>query len=154
MIGPVGDQYYCLSKHYGYCDRRSGTCFCNVGYQGTSCEDCTPTHIREGGLCYPKKLCPNDCSWQGECDYLTGACSCSKYRSGLDCSELECQNFDFLCTACNSDSCLECAGGYNVDPAQAMGSQCRPCSRYDPRCRQCNNEQCTSCMDLLLTSVR
>ena len=33
--GPLGGgQYYCIGKEYGYCDRRSGTCFCNMGYQG------------------------------------------------------------------------------------------------------------------------
>lgn len=55
MVGPVEDgMFYCLGKEHGYCDRRSGTCFCNVGYQGISCQDCSSTHYAEGGLCYPK----------------------------------------------------------------------------------------------------
>lgn len=59
MVGPAHDgMYYCLGKEHGYCDRRSGTCFCNVGYQGVSCQDCSPTHYGQGGLCYPKLVSP------------------------------------------------------------------------------------------------
>lgn len=59
MVGPVDDgMYYCLGKEHGYCDRRSGTCFCNVGYQGISCQDCSSTHYEQGGLCYPKLVWP------------------------------------------------------------------------------------------------
>ena len=154
MIGPISDQYYCLDPAYGYCDRRSGTCFCNVGYQGRSCEECTPTHIRMGGLCYPRKLCKNSCSGQGVCDYVTGTCVCSEHRGGEDCSELMCQHFDEYCTECNNSTCLACYEGFNVDPTQSPGAQCQSCSRFDPRCRTCDNAGCTSCMDLVLTSVR
>ena len=44
------------AKEYGYCDRRSGTCFCNMGYEGVDCSACTPNYFLVGSLCYPKKL--------------------------------------------------------------------------------------------------
>lgn len=66
MVGPFTDgNYYCTAKEYGYCDQRSGTCFCNVGYQGIDCSSCQDSHYLLGNLCYPKKLCPNDCSGAG-----------------------------------------------------------------------------------------
>jgi hypothetical protein len=47
MVGPFGDgRYYCRGREYGYCDRRSGTCFCNMGYQGVDCGECTNTHFK------------------------------------------------------------------------------------------------------------
>mmetsp|Transcript_13623 Transcript_13623/g.16691 ORF Transcript_13623/g.16691 Transcript_13623/m.16691 type:complete len:340 (+) Transcript_13623:857-1876(+) len=89
MIGPIDDDtYYCLAKEYGYCDRRSGTCFCNEGYQGVSCEDCSPSQIRVGSLCYPRKLCPNSCSGAGDCDHLTGLCSCLDHCFGNNTHQL------------------------------------------------------------------
>jgi hypothetical protein len=67
MVGPLGGgQYYCIGKEYGYCDRRSGTCFCNMGYQGVDCGTCRSSHYRKGSLCYPKQLCPNDCTGHGK----------------------------------------------------------------------------------------
>ena len=39
MVGPVEGLYYCGARERGYCDRRSGTCFCQMGYQGESCEE-------------------------------------------------------------------------------------------------------------------
>ena len=32
MIGPLDGMYYCTDKAFGYCDRRSGACFCGGGY--------------------------------------------------------------------------------------------------------------------------
>ena len=41
MIGPFSDgNYYCTAREYGYCDKRSGTCFCNVGYEDIDCSSC------------------------------------------------------------------------------------------------------------------
>ena len=77
MVGPFGDDpaYYCRGEEYGACDRRSGTCFCHEGYAGEACEGCAPTHFKVGGLCYPKKVCPNDCSNAGQ-----------KVNNEVDCS--------------------------------------------------------------------
>ena len=56
MVGPVGgNQYYCRGKEYGYCDRRSGTCFCNMGYQGIDCGECTSTHFKVSPCAPPSK---------------------------------------------------------------------------------------------------
>ena len=95
MVGPLTDgKYYCLAKEYGYCDRRSGACFCNTGYEGVDCSSCSPSHVREGGLCYPKIFCPNHCSGSGVCDYLTGTCACREHRTGADCSTQLCTEWD------------------------------------------------------------
>jgi hypothetical protein len=37
-----GTLFYCSRAEAGYCDRRSGACFCFEGYQGVSCEACRP----------------------------------------------------------------------------------------------------------------
>lgn len=55
MVGPINDQeYYCRGRAYGYCDRRSGLCVCNIGYTGVDCSECKPSFFKQGGLCYPK----------------------------------------------------------------------------------------------------
>jgi hypothetical protein len=115
MVGPMEDGiFYCRGKEFGYCDRRSGICLCNVGYQGVQCEECTPSHVERGGLCYPKRHCPNDCSGGGQCNYFTAECECSPHRKGLDCSELVCEGFDALCDQCTAKECTRCAAGYSV----------------------------------------
>jgi hypothetical protein len=67
MIGPLDGMYYCTDKAFGYCDRRSGACFCGGGYTGLDCSACRPTHYisytggSTGYSCVQKKRCPNDC---------------------------------------------------------------------------------------------
>ena len=83
MVGPFTDGiYYCTGKEFGYCDKRSGTCFCNVGYMGIDCSECTASHYLVGNLCYPKKLCEDDCSGAGECNFYDGTCTCYAHRTG------------------------------------------------------------------------
>jgi len=85
MVGPFSDgSFYCTAREFGYCDRRSGTCFCNAGYKGIDCSDCEDSHYRPGSSyhCFPKKLCPLDCSGAGQCDHNSGVCSCLPHRSG------------------------------------------------------------------------
>ena len=103
MIGPFSDgNYYCTAREYGYCDKRSGTCFCNVGYEGIDCSRCQPSHFKDenGYLCYPKKLCPNDCSGAGVCDHWTGTCKCLPHRDGVQCEILLCSKYHPLCESC------------------------------------------------------
>ena len=150
MVGPLGDgEYYCLAKEYGYCDRRSGTCLCNVGYEGLDCGTCSPTHFALGELCYPKKLCPNDCSGAGACNHTVGACACAPGRTGEDCSVLRCSHFDPLCAACTDDRCVRCEPGYSV----GSDSRCEPCWRFDARCVACDAGGCLECADPLLNAV-
>lgn len=55
MVGPVNDEeFYCRGREFGYCDRRSGLCVCNIGYTGLDCTACKPSYFKRGGLCYPK----------------------------------------------------------------------------------------------------
>jgi hypothetical protein len=156
MIGPLEDgKFYCKAKENGYCDRRSGTCFCNTGYAGSSCEDCDPNHYQLGSLCYKKVMCPNHCSSAGKCDYLTGKCICNEFRHGDDCSDFKCSKYhDTRCTHCNQHHCLQCSPGFSVNKGASIGSQCEPCHRFDSRCSSCNVTHCLGCTDLLLQSIK
>ncbi|KAG6612778.1 uncharacterized protein IUM83_03290 [Phytophthora cinnamomi] len=151
MVGPGRNgEYYCYSRDYGYCDRRTGLCVCNQGYTGLDCTSCLPSYFKQGGLCFAKKNCPNDCSRGGECDYATGVCTCESTRRGADCSQRFCA-FDEKCVSCTSTVCLRCVEGFSVDPASQT---CVSCARYDPRCLSCNSSSCLTCADLQLNSVR
>lgn len=154
MVGPFSDgNFYCTAREFGYCDRRSGACFCNVGYQGIDCSDCKPTHFKHAGSCFPKKLCPNDCSGSGDCDFWSGTCSCQPHRIGVDCSTKLCTIFSPLCQACTAEECLFCKAGYYLSGNSS--NVCSSCYDFDPRCAGCTLEQgCTECADPILTSVR
>ena len=153
MVGPIDNEYFCRGKDYGYCDRRSGTCFCTEGYMGDACGECVPTHFEVGGICYPKTLCPNDCSGFGQCNYQTGTCKCNEYREGEDCSRPICSKYHEFCTTCDEDGCIECEDGFSSHKTAEWGEQCQACWRFDPRCRTCSEDACTSCIDLLLLSI-
>jgi hypothetical protein len=153
MVGPFSDgSFYCTAREYGYCDRRSGTCFCNTGYVGIDCAECSNSHFKIGTLCYPKKLCPNDCSGAGSCDYGTGLCTCLPHRVGTQCETLLCSTHNPLCETCTEFQCLKCASGYYLTGTSRV---CGSCYDFDPRCAGCTLEEgCTVCADSVLTSVR
>ena len=152
MVGPFTDgSYYCKAREYGYCDRRFGMCFCNMGYQGIDCSECVPEYYMVGGQCYPKKLCPNDCNGAGVCNYYDGTCQCFPHRIGADCGTLLCTRYDPLCQSCTDNECLFCKAGYFIN----SNGTCSTCFNFDPRCAGCiNGVGCTLCADSLLTSVR
>lgn len=152
MVGPFSDgNYYCTAREFGYCDRRSGTCFCNVGYRGIDCTECSDSHYKINSVCFPRKLCPDDCSGAGSCDYATGKCECLPHRTGEKCETLLCSRFSPLCTSCNTGSCLNCASGYYLT---GKSDVCGSCYDFDPRCAGCTKDLgCTTCADSLLTSV-
>ena len=152
MVGPFTDgNYYCTAREYGYCDRRSGACFCNMGYEGIDCSSCTPSYFKVGNICYPKKLCPDDCDFSGTCDYWTGKCKCFPHRIGPSCSEMLCSSLNPLCESCTNTTCLKCTAGYYISGT----NNCSSCYDFDPRCAGCTlDDGCTLCADPLLTSVR
>jgi hypothetical protein len=154
MVGPFSDgNYYCSAREFGYCDRRSGTCFCNIGYQGLDCTECSITHFKIGPHCYPKKKCPNDCNLSGTCNFSNGTCSCFPHRTGQACETLLCSIHHPLCVACTKDECLACEGGYYLTGDKT--DVCRTCYDFDRRCAGCIKELgCTTCADSVLTSVR
>ncbi len=139
MVGPLNDdgKYYCTSKLHGYCDRRSGTCFCNEGYDGWSCNICDPLHKMIGGLCYELDFCPD-------------GSSCDEEKE----EKLSCSKFHQYCKRCHEGGCLECIEGYGVNPDAHVGQQCESCQKFDPRCYACNASKCLACTDLLLFSIR
>ncbi|OQR98355.1 hypothetical protein ACHHYP_08722 [Achlya hypogyna] len=151
MVGPFSDgEYYCVGKAYGFCDRRSSTCWCNKGYTGVACTECIPEYYPLGGLCYPRKNCPNDCSGQGSCNYASGTCTCNPSRVGADCSLQSCAAIDALCTSCAGGSCRSCIPGYFVNAS----NRCAPCTLIDPRCIKCDIGVCLVCADFQLNSVK
>ena len=153
MVGPFSDgNFYCTAREYGYCDRRSGTCFCNTGYAGIDCTQCSDSHFAVGTLCSPKKLCPDDCSGAGVCNFNNGTCTCLPHRAGTKCETLLCSIHNSLCETCTEEQCLKCASGYYLTGTSAV---CSTCYDFDPRCAGCTKEEgCTVCADSTLTSVR
>ena len=153
MVGPFSDgSYYCSAREFGYCDRRSGTCFCNTGYQGIDCTECQSSHFKIGNLCYPKKLCPNDCNGAGTCNYNNGTCTCLPHRVGSECQTLLCSTHSIYCETCTETTCLKCSSGYYLTGDAEV---CSSCYDFDPRCAGCIKEVgCTQCADATLTSVR
>lgn len=153
MVGPFSDgNYYCSAREFGYCDRRSGTCFCNTGYTGIDCTECSDSHFSIGTLCFPKKLCPDDCSGSGVCNFLDGTCTCLPHRKGDRCETLLCSKHAALCETCTEKECLKCSAGYYLTGTDEV---CGTCYNFDPRCAGCTLEEgCTVCADSTLTSVR
>ena len=157
MVGPFSDgNYYCTAREFGYCDRRSGSCFCNMGYGSIDCSECTGTHFRQDGqfLCLPRRLCVNDCSGAGTCNFYSGQCTCLPHRTGTSCEIHLCSRYDELCEACDTTQCLRCRSGYYLT-GLAYPNVCSTCYDFDQRCAGCTKEVgCTTCADPLLTSIR
>ncbi|EFA81751.1 hypothetical protein PPL_05745 [Heterostelium album PN500] len=80
----------------------SGTCNCNEGYSGNSCE---------------LKLCTslNNCSGHGTCNTTNGTCNCQGLWMGNpSCSELSCYMNCYNHGSCNTtDLTCTCDSGYN-----------------------------------------
>ena len=152
MIGPFSDgSYYCTSQVNGYCDRRSGTCFCNTGYQGLDCTECQPSYYLMGSTCYPKILCPQNCNNAGDCNYNTGICTCQPHRTGPSCNIPVCSVYSPFCESCSTTSCTHCRDGYYL----TSDRKCQSCHDFDPRCSSCSAEEgCLQCIDPILTSIR
>jgi hypothetical protein len=57
MLQGSDGHYFCTSENSGYCDRRSGTCFCYKGYNGDDCGGCTVTYYRDEASqqCRPRR---------------------------------------------------------------------------------------------------
>ena len=168
MIGPLaGGMYYCTDKAFGYCDRRSGACFCGGGYTGLDCSACRPTHYRStsagstGYSCVQKRRCPNDCSGGGRCEFETGLCICEPWRIGADCGTPICKQYDVLCEQCDDKQCRRCKEGYYVksegwlNEVSGLNETCALCTAFDPRCTLCTEKEgCLTCADPILKSIR
>ncbi|XP_076325413.1 terribly reduced optic lobes isoform X10 [Tachypleus tridentatus] len=91
-------------------------CHCPVGYQGLSCEDCSPGYTRSGaglylGLCEPC-FCNGHSS---DCDPETGVCR-------------NCQH------STEGDFCERCASGYRGDASLGTPHDCLPEEEQDCHC--------------------
>ena len=106
-----------------------------------------------GSLCYPKKLCQQDCNGAGSCNFLDGTCNCLPHRTGQFCETLLCGVHDPLCLSCTESECLDCQPGYYLTGIKSK--VCSTCYDFDPRCAGCTLQTgCTRCADPVLTSVR
>ncbi|XP_070547283.1 multiple epidermal growth factor-like domains protein 10 [Ptychodera flava] len=64
---------------HGVCDSVLG-CLCDPGYTGDRCEELCPDNSY-GGNCLYQCSCAND----GECDHVSGNCTCKDSYSGTNC---------------------------------------------------------------------
>ena len=148
---PLGDgEYYCLAKEYGYCDRRSGTRLTQRRLRGARLRARLADVLRAGELCYPKKLCPNDCSGAGACNHTVGACACAPGRTGAMLRAGRARTSTRSRGARTDDRCVRCEPGDSV----GADSRCAPCWRFDARCVACDAGGCLACADPLLASAR
>ena len=60
MVTGSDGHFYCTADTAGYCDRRSGACFCYDGYTGDDCSQCEVAFYRNAasGLCEPRSALP------------------------------------------------------------------------------------------------
>lgn len=103
----------------GACDRNTGVCKCDEGYQGSACQ---------------RRTCPNNCSGKGKCLPLSDvtnpqnkdvygqdiiyACKCDGGYRGNDCSLIECPSKKDPYEATNTDANSEfrdCSGRGKCD---------------------------------------
>jgi tenascin len=81
-------------SNHGVCSEKG--CSCNEGFAGTDCA---------------LRICPKDCSGNGDCDFNTGKCSCYSGFKGDDCSEQYCVNDCSSNGECKEDKCI-CKEGF------------------------------------------
>ena len=58
----------CTAIENGVC-LNTGDCYCEENFSGSGCEIFTEPEVVE-------KKCPNDCTGNGECNKITGLCTC------------------------------------------------------------------------------
>ena len=58
QVGNKCIQCGCNVKGAKSCDKTSGACKCQEGYQGQKCFDCHPNFCKVGSKCMQKKNCP------------------------------------------------------------------------------------------------
>lgn len=126
----------------GTCDRTTGVCKCELGYQGSACQ---------------RKTCPNNCNGRGRClplndvvssvnngdiygNEIIYGCKCDGGYRGSDCSLIECPSANDPLSATNIDANSEyrdcsgrgkcdyttgvctCFGGYSGDACDQVRS--------------------------------
>ncbi|THV05670.1 hypothetical protein K435DRAFT_744555 [Dendrothele bispora CBS 962.96] len=130
----------------GVCSASSGSCVCQDGFTGTSCESCAPGHF--GPKC---QVCPQDCDKCDEGINGSGVClsgpQISNAPSTCNCLNGECSSSGGQCTcnpgwttADNGTACAKCASGFFL-------TSTGDCSICQLGCTSCSDGtgQCLSC---------
>ena len=80
--------------------------------------------------------CPNNCSGHGECDTITGVCSCTDNHDGAECSECKTgytNNSGTCIKSCDTNKCFKthsCTGDYQTYALEGHGT----CSNTTGEC--------------------
>lgn len=118
----------CSNK--GVCDRKTGTCFCDLGFDGLACERTTcPNDCSFAGICMTQKLMAEQAGrtytspWDAEKHY---GCVCDMGHRGIDCSECTCWT-RFIAVYSRSNHVVECPTGPDVLNGYG-GKEGRDCS--------------------------
>ncbi|XP_031421929.1 basement membrane-specific heparan sulfate proteoglycan core protein isoform X6 [Clupea harengus] len=112
-------------------------CQCPPGYQGLSCQDCSPGYTRSGNGLYLGNCEPCDCNGHSDtCDPEQGTCT-------------NCQHNTM------GDLCESCAPGFFGDSTAGTPEDCQPCAcphtdpdnQFSPTCESLGNGgyRCTAC---------
>lgn len=103
----------------------SSGCICNQGFGGIDCS---------------LKICSNDCSKNGDCDFTNGKCSCYEGFKGEDCSIKYCKDDCNNNGICSEDGVCKCNEGYEGSYCQESKSIIKIILFKSEKCKNnCNN---------------
>jgi len=103
----------------GICDRKTGTCQCQTGYDGIACQRTVcPNNCNDKGTCWPEKHLANKAGrlYTTAWDALKHVgCYCDKGYRGPDCSQQECPSGTDPLHGYGNEAGRECSGRGSCD---------------------------------------
>lgn len=77
-------------SNHGACDLKNGSCSCDMGYDGATCELCDSGYIRsDDNIACVLAICSHNCSGKGVCDETDGSCECITGYAGAICNSCD-----------------------------------------------------------------
>jgi len=132
------------------CEKVTGKCTCNPGYDGDKCDDCTKDYWTSSALTGECKKC-DDCDCEENqtesCNKSNGKCVCTP-KPACGCNEIgtettDCEKETGQCT-CNpgydGDNCDDCTKDYWI--SSALTGECKKCD--DCNCEENQTESCNT----------
>ncbi|KAN0042784.1 hypothetical protein ACTA71_012707 [Dictyostelium dimigraforme] len=139
----------CGTNSRGICDLSSGTCICNLGFEGGDCGQITCPKFNSltcnggsntcnttngvcicsgrnyGSDCSSVQCVDPNCSNFGTCDTTKGQCTCDSSHQGSDCSKplIQCPTFNSLTCNGGSNTCNNQTGVCTCDSSH-QGTDC------------------------------